>query len=380
MEAAGSSGAPMLAGSRREQRKPGGARDDSDDASVEAPYCRICHMTEEESSQPLIRPCRCSGSIGHAHPDCILQWLRHATQDIGTEWHCDVCRQPLRVRLGGGRSPGLAYFGRPLDVLEDHSFDAPGLVAVLFVSQLQILVTSLGRVAAHGAHGAAAVISQPLPQQLGEVLRPIITLPAALLELSAYIAYVVLFGLKAAVAWSGPGWRPADWGDLGEERMGLLLGAVADNLGFALGVRLDSFLVLAIYFSGSHLCSVIFGQTVLGVLSRRVLIRVSVGAQVLLAIDPLQVSAPQDLHPALGAALPGPAAAALQRVHGLISTASLMLNIVAILRLFKRAFLDRRPVPVEVLPAETETLMRTSESQKRRKRRRVSEVAAGEGE
>ena len=38
--------------------------------------CRICYMNESDDSNPLIRPCKCSGSMKYIHLKCLLHWLK----------------------------------------------------------------------------------------------------------------------------------------------------------------------------------------------------------------------------------------------------------------------------------------------------------------
>lgn len=48
--------------------------EDSDED--EGDLCRICQMGETSKSNPLIEPCRCTGSLQYVHQDCIKKWLR----------------------------------------------------------------------------------------------------------------------------------------------------------------------------------------------------------------------------------------------------------------------------------------------------------------
>ncbi|XP_033751135.1 E3 ubiquitin-protein ligase MARCH8-like [Pecten maximus] len=47
--------------------------------------CRICH--DDDSEQPLISPCFCSGSMGMLHMSCLEQWL--GTSDTTK---CEICQ------------------------------------------------------------------------------------------------------------------------------------------------------------------------------------------------------------------------------------------------------------------------------------------------
>lgn len=48
--------------------------EDSDEE--EGDLCRICQMGQEQDSNPLIQPCRCTGSLQYVHQECIKRWLR----------------------------------------------------------------------------------------------------------------------------------------------------------------------------------------------------------------------------------------------------------------------------------------------------------------
>lgn len=53
--------------------------------------CRVCR--EGRSQGPLLRPCRCAGSIRYAHEDCLLQWLRHSGKTS-----CELCKHRFAFR------------------------------------------------------------------------------------------------------------------------------------------------------------------------------------------------------------------------------------------------------------------------------------------
>ncbi|KAI4497993.1 hypothetical protein M0802_006817 [Mischocyttarus mexicanus] len=48
-------------------------------------YCRICH--EDDSSEELIDPCDCTGSLGLIHASCLQKWLSTSNTD-----HCEICK------------------------------------------------------------------------------------------------------------------------------------------------------------------------------------------------------------------------------------------------------------------------------------------------
>ncbi|XP_028835625.1 E3 ubiquitin-protein ligase MARCHF7 [Denticeps clupeoides] len=101
-------------GSGRGQEKPAPSRDpeklrkiqerllleDSDED--EGDLCRICQMGEESSSNPLIEPCRCTGSLQFVHQDCIKKWL-HSKISSGSNLEaittCELCKEKLHLNI-----------------------------------------------------------------------------------------------------------------------------------------------------------------------------------------------------------------------------------------------------------------------------------------
>ena len=49
---------------------------DESKKSEKQKICRICYMNESDDSNPLIRPCKCSGSMKYIHLKCLLHWLK----------------------------------------------------------------------------------------------------------------------------------------------------------------------------------------------------------------------------------------------------------------------------------------------------------------
>lgn len=57
--------------------------DDISDADLE---CRVCRSSAELPLRPLYSPCKCSGSIGLVHQDCLEAWLEHSKKE-----KCELC-------------------------------------------------------------------------------------------------------------------------------------------------------------------------------------------------------------------------------------------------------------------------------------------------
>jgi hypothetical protein len=67
--------------------------------------CRICLSDENSSTNPLISPCQCSGSMQQIHFECLSKWikLRLITKIIGEKlvrmWkniECEICKTPFK--------------------------------------------------------------------------------------------------------------------------------------------------------------------------------------------------------------------------------------------------------------------------------------------
>ena len=46
--------------------------------------CRVCRSSGDD--RPLYSPCKCSGSVGKVHQDCLEQWLSHTKNE-----KCEIC-------------------------------------------------------------------------------------------------------------------------------------------------------------------------------------------------------------------------------------------------------------------------------------------------
>ncbi|XP_044008541.1 E3 ubiquitin-protein ligase MARCHF3-like [Aphidius gifuensis] len=54
--------------------------------SVGSFVCRICHHSDT-SSEPLVSPCRCKGTLAHIHLSCLERWLNESSRN-----HCELCQ------------------------------------------------------------------------------------------------------------------------------------------------------------------------------------------------------------------------------------------------------------------------------------------------
>lgn len=50
--------------------------------------CRICRGSPEEDGDPPLKfPCRCEGTVGAIHEECLSRWLRYSGKDT-----CELCK------------------------------------------------------------------------------------------------------------------------------------------------------------------------------------------------------------------------------------------------------------------------------------------------
>lgn len=77
---------------------------------IELKTCRLCHNDENDDNvmrmqhdldpnhegaftpDPLIRPCRCKGSMSYVHRSCLDQWRNSGVNPLSLT-HCEVCKQ-----------------------------------------------------------------------------------------------------------------------------------------------------------------------------------------------------------------------------------------------------------------------------------------------
>jgi len=100
--------------------------------SAEAARCRICFDKEIDDNNPLIRPCKCSGTIKWVHKLCIRKWRVMAENPMNA-YKCLVCNQQYQV-ITTNVSRKLFYF-YALPGLESlfYSFCLTYFIGYLFI-------------------------------------------------------------------------------------------------------------------------------------------------------------------------------------------------------------------------------------------------------
>lgn len=63
----------------------------------ESNLCRICYQNRK-SSNLIITPCKCKGSIKTIHEDCLKQWILTQVKNP-LDFKCDLCKSPVKMKL-----------------------------------------------------------------------------------------------------------------------------------------------------------------------------------------------------------------------------------------------------------------------------------------
>ncbi|XP_048834281.1 E3 ubiquitin-protein ligase MARCHF7-like isoform X2 [Brienomyrus brachyistius] len=73
-----------------------------EESDEEGDLCRICQMVESSPSNPLIAPCRCTGSLQYVHQDCMKKWLSSKISSgsaLDTITTCELCKEKLQLNI-----------------------------------------------------------------------------------------------------------------------------------------------------------------------------------------------------------------------------------------------------------------------------------------
>ena len=89
------------------------------------PACRICHSGAEESGQPLITPCLCTGSLEFVHQECLSNWIQRSNAK-----KCEQCKHNFN----------LGHKMRPISQWEEK---ADMMVATIFCNILSICLLAM---------------------------------------------------------------------------------------------------------------------------------------------------------------------------------------------------------------------------------------------
>ena len=140
----------------------------------EAPVCRICLCEDNEIDNPLFAPCKCSGSMGLIHHECLKTWFEskkvtRTSNDVTTYFwkhlECELCKTPFPSEtrsLDGKKILNIIEYQVPdpdedpyYVVLESISSNTSKVVHVISMGSLNRLIIGRG----HEAHVRVTDIS-----------------------------------------------------------------------------------------------------------------------------------------------------------------------------------------------------------------------------
>lgn len=82
--------------------------------------CRFCWMTHATRENPLLKCCRCAGSVGCIHLECLKSWLEVKRQSkespnfssfFWKTFECEICKKayPLMIKTGNDKFKLVDY-------------------------------------------------------------------------------------------------------------------------------------------------------------------------------------------------------------------------------------------------------------------------------
>uniref|UniRef100_A0A8C9PS12 RING-type E3 ubiquitin transferase n=1 Tax=Spermophilus dauricus TaxID=99837 RepID=A0A8C9PS12_SPEDA len=74
----------------------------TDSEEEEGDLCRICQMAAASSSNLLIEPCKCTGSLQYVHQECMKKWLQakiNSGSSLEAVTTCELCKEKLQLNL-----------------------------------------------------------------------------------------------------------------------------------------------------------------------------------------------------------------------------------------------------------------------------------------
>jgi E3 ubiquitin-protein ligase DOA10 len=75
------------------------------DTSDDSHHCRFCWGQDTSTENPIMTPCKCAGSVGLIHYDCLKRWLEtkvniksHNNNSVKSyiwkTFECEICKSP----------------------------------------------------------------------------------------------------------------------------------------------------------------------------------------------------------------------------------------------------------------------------------------------
>ena len=121
--------------------------------------CRICLCESYSSDDPLVVPCKCSGTVSRVHIKCLQKWLKSRIQSHITsktisvylkDLLCELCKSELPYKITF-RSRDYLLIKLPIQTLssfvlfEEFSFDRKHILAVHLISLNESQSATIGR-------------------------------------------------------------------------------------------------------------------------------------------------------------------------------------------------------------------------------------------
>lgn len=86
-------------------------------------WCRFCWASEANNNNPLLGTCKCAGTVGHIHFDCLCSWLNIRRQSKTSNnfttyfwraFECEICKSayPLMMKAHG-KNYNLVNYEKP---------------------------------------------------------------------------------------------------------------------------------------------------------------------------------------------------------------------------------------------------------------------------
>lgn len=73
--------------------------------------CRFCWQTSASTENPLLKCCKCAGSVGSIHLECLKSWLKVKRQEkvspnycsfFWKTFECEICKKPYPLMIKKG--------------------------------------------------------------------------------------------------------------------------------------------------------------------------------------------------------------------------------------------------------------------------------------
>lgn len=116
---------------------------DNDYDELDEPICRLCYEGEKKRKDPLIVPCRCSGSMKYVHRSCLDSW-RSMSPKSQSFYTCDQCQVDYDLLVLSDKVSNWRYLKYAIFVFLDMAvFFTLWQVAVLICSGIYWLIDAL---------------------------------------------------------------------------------------------------------------------------------------------------------------------------------------------------------------------------------------------